>query len=206
MIERPECALECLLFVAAEPLPEERVAELLHLDPSAVPAVIQELQDALAGRGLQVVRLAGGYQMTTRPEYAEVVQRYREPRLVPLSKQALETLAIAAYRQPITRPEIDAVRGVNSSHAVQTLAERGLITAVGRKEAAGRPLLYATTPYFLTAFGLGDLGELPQLAALRGPARPEQSAMPLTDSTDPTETTPGTPDAAAAEADAAEQE
>jgi len=109
------------------------------------------------------VQLAGGYALATRPEFADYVQRLVEPEPERLSIQALETLAILAYRQPITRPEIDALRGVNSGGVVTSLLEKGLIRIKGRKDAPGRPFLLETTAHFLSAFGLGDLSDLPRV-------------------------------------------
>ena len=160
--------IECLLFVSGEPVPAEQLAEVLSLQAEAVPALIDQLNEKLDGRGLQVTGLAGGYCLTTRSEYAEWVERFLQPDPERLSVQALETLAIIAYRQPLTRPEIDSIRGVNSSGMVGSLIERGLVRIAGRKDAPGRPFLLETTPEFLSAFGLKELGQLPTLEALEG--------------------------------------
>ena len=126
--------------------------------------MVTALGELLAASAVHVVQLAGGYQLATRPRYARYVQRLREPEPERLSPQALETLAIVAYRQPITRPEIDEIRGVNSSGAVNGLLEKGLIEIAGRKDAPGRPFLLTTTAHFLSTFGLNDLSELPELS------------------------------------------
>jgi segregation and condensation protein B len=160
-------ALECLLFVSEEPLSSGRLASLLETDEAEVAALADELSRRLNGSGLQVTRIAGGYKLSTRPEYAPWIERFREPEETRLSKAALETIAIIAYRQPITQPEIEAIRGVDSSGVVATLLEKGLITTAGRKRAPGRPFLYRTTTQFLAAFGLHDLSELPMLDSLR---------------------------------------
>jgi len=168
-------AIECLLFASTEPLTRERLAEVLEVTPEQVDEGLAELRARLEGRGLQVVGLAGGYHLATRPEHATYVHRLLQPPPARLSPQALEALALIAYRQPITRPEVDAVRGVNSQHALASLTEKGLVTTVGRRDAPGRPVLYATTPHFLSSFGLRELGELPSLEQLRqslGPAQP----------------------------------
>jgi len=168
-------AIECLLFASTEPLTRERLAEVLEAAPEQVDEGLAELRTRLEGRGLQVVGLAGGYHLATRPEHATCVHRLLQPPPARLSPQALEALALIAYRQPITRPEVDAVRGVNSQHAMASLMEKGLVTTVGRKDAPGRPVLYATTPHFLSTFGLRELGELPSLERLRqslGPPQP----------------------------------
>jgi segregation and condensation protein B len=167
-------AVECLLFASAETLTRDRLVDVLEAAPEQVGAALEQLKGSLAERGLQVVQLAGGYQLATRPEYAGFVHRLLQPAPARLSAQALETLAIVAYRQPITRPEIDAVRGVNSQHAVASLTEKGLVTTVGRKDAPGRPVLYATTPHFLSTFGLKDLQDLPSLEQLRESLAPMQ--------------------------------
>lgn len=159
-------ALEAVLFAAEGPLDDERLAALLELPVEEVPAVVAALGELLAESAVHVVQLAGGYQLATRPRYARYVQRLREPEPERLSPQALETLAIVAYRQPITRPEIDEIRGVNSSGAVNGLLEKGLIEIAGRKDAPGRPFLLTTTAHFLSTFGLKDLSELPELSPL----------------------------------------
>lgn len=160
-------AIQCLLFASPETLPGVRLCEILEADKDTIEQGVELLREMLTGGGLQVVEIAGGYQLATRPEYAGVVYRLLQPAPARLSAQALEVLAIIAYRQPMTRPEVDGIRGVNSQHAVATLVEKGLVTTVGRKESVGRPLLYGTTPHFLTSFGLRDLRELPNLEALR---------------------------------------
>lgn len=182
-------AIECLLFASPDTLPAERLAEVLESDTGQIHQAVELLRDALGDRGLQIVELAGGYQLATRPEYASLVQKMLQPAPTRLSTQALEVLAIVAYQQPITRPEIDDIRGVNSQHAVATLAEKGIITTVGRKEAPGRPLLYATTPHFLGTFGLRDIGSLPNLEALRAAlaAREPQVLLGVSQTGEPAE-------------------
>jgi segregation and condensation protein B len=160
--------IECLLFVSGEPVPAERLAEVLDLQEDAIPGLIDQLNAQLEGRGLQVTGLAGGYCLTTRLEHADWVERFLQPDPERLSVQALETLAIIAYRQPLTRPEIDSIRGVNSSGMVGSLIERGLVRIAGRKDAPGRPFLLETTPEFLSAFGLKELTQLPSLEAIEG--------------------------------------
>lgn len=157
-------ALEAVLFAAEGPLDDERLAAVLEVPTEEVAAVVAALGELLADSAVHVVQLAGGYQLATRPRYAGYVQRLREPEPERLSPQALETLAIVAYLQPITRPEIDEIRGVNSSGAVNGLLEKGLIEISGRKDAPGRPFLLTTTAHFLSTFGLNDLSELPELS------------------------------------------
>jgi len=167
-------AIECLLLASPEALTRERLADVLEVAPERVDEAVAELSASLESRGLQLVALAGGYHLATRPEFATYVHRLLQPPPARLSSQALETLAIIAYRQPVTRPEVDAVRGVNSQHAVASLMEKGLATTIGRKDAPGRPVLYATTPHFLSTFGLKELAELPSLEQLRQSLGPEQ--------------------------------
>ncbi|HIE53413.1 MAG TPA: SMC-Scp complex subunit ScpB [Armatimonadetes bacterium] len=156
-------AVECLLFATDRPISQERLGQVLGCSPEEIAAALECLRKWLAGHGLQVLEVAGGFRLTTRPEYAEYVERLLAPPPVHLSPASLETLAIIAYRQPITRPEIDALRGVNSQQVLRNLLEHGLIEVRGRKRVPGRPLLYGTTPRFLELFGLRDLSDLPRL-------------------------------------------
>lgn len=157
-------ALECLLFVAPEPVTAGQVGQALSLDEGTATVALEVFRTHYTnGGGLHVVRVAGGYQLRTRPEFSEVVTAFLQPPAQKLSRQALETLAIVAYEQPITQPEIDALRGVNSDGVIKTLLERELISEAGRKDAPGRPILYKTTDRFLKHFGLADLTELPKL-------------------------------------------
>jgi segregation and condensation protein B len=161
----PSAAAEAVLFAAAEPLPIEELARVLRCDVNEARDALDGLNSRMesTGSALQVVAIAGGYQLATRPAYREVVGRLmtREPGR--LSRAALETLAIIAYRQPITQPEIEAVRGVGCGSVLKTLLERSLIAEAGRRPTVGRPILYATTPSFLHYFALADLSELPPL-------------------------------------------
>jgi len=157
-------ALQATIFAADEPCDELRLAQVLEVPLEEIEGLIAELQGRLEGSALQLVRLAGGYHLATRPQYAQYVQRLREPEPEKLSPQAMEVLAIVAYRQPITRPEIDDIRGVNSSGAVNSLLAKGLMTISGRRNAPGRPFLFSTTPHFLSVFGLNELDELPRLS------------------------------------------
>lgn len=172
-------ALECLLFAAKEPVSLGRLSEVLGIEATDLPRLIEQLNARREGTGLQVAQLAGGYCLATRSEYAEHVQRLLEPDPARLSIQALETLAIIAYRQPITRPEIDEVRGVNSSGAVTSLIEKNLARVAGRRDAPGRPFLLETTPHFLSIFGLKDLDDLPDIGQLRRTM--EQQGLLITD-------------------------
>jgi segregation and condensation protein B len=156
-------ALECLLFVSREPVAPARLAEALAVSTDALPALVEELSARLENHGLQVLQLAGGYSLATREAYAEPVRLLLEPKPEQLSRQALETLAIVAYKQPLTRPQIEAIRGVNSAGVIRALLDRRLLATAGRDKAAGRPFLFITTPDFLSLFGLADLGDLPSL-------------------------------------------
>ena len=156
-------ALECLLFVAGRPVALSQLAEALEVEGEAVVELAGLLAEEYAQHGLQVQRVAGGYQLCTRPEYALVVSRLHQPRRVRLSKAALETLAIIAYRQPVTRPEIEAIRGVQVEGVVETLLQCQLVQELGRKPTPGRPMTYGTTEQFLREFGLYSVEELPRL-------------------------------------------
>lgn len=163
-LEELKRATESILLVSGGPVTIDQLVEALGAPPQTVHALMWELQQDYAGRGLQIQAIAGGYQLCTRPELASYVQRFLQlDHREPLSQAALETLAIVAYRQPITRAEIEAVRGVRSDHVIERLLERHLIREVGRKQALGRPILYATTEGFLRYFGLQGLSELPAM-------------------------------------------
>jgi segregation and condensation protein B len=158
--------LEALLFVAEEPLPLSRLQEVLaDEEPAATESSIRELALSLedAGRGLMVQEIAGGFRLTTRPEANPWVSRLQVVKPARLSRAALETLAIIAYKQPITKAEVEAVRGVAVDGVIRTLLERDLIRMLGRKAEAGRPIVYGTSQGFLEHFGLKELGELPSL-------------------------------------------
>ncbi len=160
--------LEAYLFVATEPVSPAEIARILQLEAVAVEEALEDMVNAYSRRinsGLHVVRIAGGYQMATRPALATDIARLLAApgQKSRLSKPALETLAIIAYQQPVTQAEIEAVRGVSADGVLKTLAERRLILETGRKEVAGRPILYGTTPDFLHYFGLHTLEDLPPL-------------------------------------------
>jgi len=158
--------LEALIFASPEPLTPKAMYKLLDNEPKEdVQAALEELkQDYDRPGGLQLVEVAGGFQIVTRPDLHEWVRRlFHERSSQKLSVAALETLAVIAYRQPITALEIGEVRGVNTSGVLNTLLERHLIKIVGRKQIVGRPFLYATTKDFLIRFGLNDLADLPKV-------------------------------------------
>src|SRR5512136_406147 len=165
-IEMPlSVKLEALLFVAAEPVATAQLAEALDVAPSVVERGLNELDASLANRGLRLQRHAGRVQLTTAPELAELIERFLGLEATShLSRAALETLAIIAYQQPVTRPQIDAIRGVNSDSMMKSLLSKGLILESGRADGPGRPILYSTTPEFLQHFGLNSILEMPPLA------------------------------------------
>lgn len=157
-------ALECVLFMATRPLPLEEIARILQVPLDEALMLLNELAVEYERRsGLAIVEVAGGWRMVTRPEFAPYIARLHPPQRIRLSRGSLEVLAIIAYHQPITRPEIEQLRGVDSSAAIQSLLEHGLIQVVGYKETVGRPRLYATTQKFLELFGLRSLEDLPPL-------------------------------------------
>jgi segregation and condensation protein B len=156
--------LEGLLFVAAEPVTPAHLAEALNVNPSAVETALKDLEASLQGRGLRLQRHAGRVQLTTAPNLAEAIERFLGLEATThLSRAALETLAIIAYQQPVTHPQIDAIRGVNSDSMLKSLLSKGLIFESGRTDGPGRPILYSTSPEFLQHFGLNSITELPSL-------------------------------------------
>jgi segregation and condensation protein B len=169
MMDRLQAIVESLLFAAAAPVPLARLVQALDgHDRREVAAAVRRLGETYEreGRGLRVVEVAGGFQIRTVAEHGPWVRRLLGGKPPRLSRPMLETLAIIAYRQPCTRPEIEAIRGVDVDAVVTTLLERRMIRIVGRKEAPGRPILYGTTPEFLEVFGLPDLDALPPLRDL----------------------------------------
>src|SRR5262245_13008148 len=158
--------LEALIFASPEPLTLKQIVKLLDSEPKEdVEAALADLKrDYERPGGLQLVEVAGGYQIVTRSDLHEWVRRlFNERTTQKLTVQALETLAVIAYRQPVTALEIGEIRGVNTSGVLNTLLERHLIKIVGRKQVVGRPFMYATTKEFLIRFGLNDLGDLPKV-------------------------------------------
>ena len=158
--------VEALIFASPEPLTPKQIFKLLEVEPREdVQAALDELKrDYDRPGGLQLVEVAGGYQIVTRPELHDWVRRlFHERTTQRLTVQALETLAVIAYRQPVTALEITEIRGVNASGVLSTLLERHLIKIVGRKQVVGRPFMYATTKEFLIRFGLNDLADLPRV-------------------------------------------
>lgn len=158
--------IESLIFVSEEPLSAKTIADVLKEDRDVVQKNLQELQTEFNGRngGLQLREVAGGWQFATRPEYHEHVRAFLKSRpSAKLSIASLETLAVIAYKQPVTVPEILEIRGVQSPSSIKTLLDKKLIVAKGRKDTVGRPMMYGTSKEFLMQFGLKDLTELPSV-------------------------------------------
>jgi segregation and condensation protein B len=158
--------VEALIFVADEPITTKLLAEVLEEERESVGAAVEELQREYETResGLQIREIAGGWQISTRTELHEEVRRFLKTRpSAKLSLASLETLAVIAYKQPVTVPEILEIRGVQSASAIKTLLDKRLIVAKGRKETVGRPMQYGTSKDFLIQFGLKDLSELPSI-------------------------------------------
>lgn len=162
-----KAVLEAVVYVMNEPMPAAQIAEALGRDKKEVEEALRKLVEESAGlgRGLLIREVAGGYQMATKPEHHEVIRNFVKNLKQPLklSQAALETLAVIAYKQPITLPEILEIRGVQGGGVLKTLIDRKLVTTAGRKQVIGRPMLYKTTKDFLTQFGLKDVNELPSL-------------------------------------------
>jgi segregation and condensation protein B len=177
--------LEAVLFVADEPLSSAVLANLVGTDRRAVDSLLEGLAEEYerTGAGLSLRRVAGGWRLYTHPDAAPIVERFvLSSRHTRLTRAALETMAIVAYKQPVTRHQVAAIRGVDSEGVLRALVERGLLAEVGRDEGPGRPLLYGTTPEFLERLGLDSVSELPPLAPFLGSEddedrdRPEEQA------------------------------
>lgn len=159
-----KASLEAILFVAPVPVNLTQLASALETTEAEVEAGLQELAQDYQERGLRIQWHAGRIQLTTAPEVGESVERFLGLEINShLSQAALEALSIVAYEQPVTRPEVDNIRGVNSDGVMRSLLHKGLIQDVGRAEGPGRPILYATTPEFLQQFGLNSIEEMPEL-------------------------------------------
>ena len=175
--------LEAILFVSPEPVPTARLMSILGIVSKA--EVVQALE-ILAhdldqqGRGIQLVQVAGGYRLVTKQEYGPWLKRMDKAKATQkLSRSALESLAIIAYKQPLVRAEIEEIRGVETSGVLRTLCERKLVRIVGRKDVPGRPIMYGTTKFFLEHFGLQDLSQLPPLREFKELGESEQALLPI---------------------------
>ncbi len=165
-LETASSVIESVLFVADEPLTVERLTELFdgELDKKTIVEIMERISESYDGRPIQLIEVANGYKLCTKPEYGEWIKKFfREERKRTLSQAALETLAIIAYRQPITTPEIEEIRGVDISGVLKNLLEKNLIKIMGRKDVIGRPMVYGTTQRFLEHFGLKSLSDMPSL-------------------------------------------
>jgi segregation and condensation protein B len=169
--------LEAVLFMSRTPLPSRKLSQLAELeDGTQARTIIKELNQHYdeVGRAFHVKQVAGGFQLRTRPQFSDWIGRLEHaPRLVRLSTPALETLTVVAYRQPIIKAEIEAVRGVSSGEMLRQLLEKKLIKIAGRSEKLGRPFLYATSKEFLVHFGLNSLADLPRAKQLSGSGLPQ---------------------------------
>ncbi|HBQ27552.1 MAG TPA: SMC-Scp complex subunit ScpB [Syntrophomonas sp.] len=165
MLDEIKACVEAILFVRSERVGLDELVELLDVPLLDLKVILDDmlLEYNKNSRGIQIVAAEGGYLMCTRPEYASVLARVDKPVRKRLSSSAMETLAIIAYRQPVSRVEIEKIRGVRSDKMINTLLEKGLIEEAGYKDTIGRPLIYKTTIEFLRLFGLTTLKELPQL-------------------------------------------
>ena len=180
---RLQAAIEALLFSSDQPLPVSLLADALETPADEVEAALRRLGEDYTSRaaGIELREIAGGWMLVTAAEHSDWIARLlRGKKKLRLSRAALETMAIIAYKQPVTKAEVEAIRGVDSSAVLATLLERELVTIRGRSKVVGRPLLYGTTPQFLDYFGLRDLSELPrpeELRALVAAREPEQLDM-----------------------------
>jgi segregation and condensation protein B len=173
--EERKAALEAIIYAADEPATIDQLSAALGEEKLAVQSALDELVAgyAVEERGVEIRAVAGGYKMYTKPQHHDVVRRFIKSLRPPLrlSMPALETLAVIAYKQPVTAPEISDIRSVNTSGVISTLLDKKLITTAGRKEVMGRPILYKTSKEFLMRFGLSDLEELPSLKEFEALAR-----------------------------------
>jgi segregation and condensation protein B len=173
--EERKAALEAIIYAADEPATIEQLAKALGDEKLVAQAALDELVGSYGSeeRGIEIRAVAGGYKMYTKPQQHDVVRRFIKSLRPPLrlTMPALETLAVIAYKQPVTSPEISDIRGVNTSGVISTLLDKRLITTAGRKEVIGRPILYKTSKEFLMRFGLSDLEELPSLKEFEALAR-----------------------------------
>ncbi len=170
-----KAAIEAIIYAADEPATAQQIARVLEVEKSAVTAMLDEMIAACATdeRGVEIRKVAGGYRIATKPHHHDAVRRFIKSLQAPLrlTLPALETLAVIAYKQPVTVPEIQDIRGVNAAGVIQTLLDKKLIVTAGRKQVVGRPILYRTSKDFLMRFGLNDVDELPSLKEFEELAR-----------------------------------
>ncbi|MHB2025176.1 MAG: SMC-Scp complex subunit ScpB [Elusimicrobiota bacterium] len=184
-MDRPQAKriVECLLFITEQPLSAAKICQCAGIkDEALIAELVAEIRSEIEARNSAVMlaEVAGGYQMATRPEFAPNVRKLFSDRMtMKLSRAAHETLSIIAYKQPLTRAEIEEIRGVDVIAALETLLEKRLVKVVGRRETVGRPLMYGTTPDFLKRFGLKNLEDLPSLESFAAPADGAQAPAPI---------------------------
>jgi segregation and condensation protein B len=169
--------LESLFFVSDSPIRVETLVEILpESNKEAILAGIRQIQGDCEdpSKGIELTEIAGGYQFRTKSSWAGWVSRLKKVKAIKLSQAALETLAIVAYRQPVIRPAVEEIRGVDSGSVLHTLLEKGLIKVMGRKDLPGRPIVYGTTKAFLELFGLNSLSDLPSIKEIQPPPEPEE--------------------------------
>lgn len=166
-ISQIQAVIEALLFAAGDPLPLNKICEILELDKKTAAGIINKMTDEFqtSSRGIIIREINNGYQLCTKPELFDYVKQLSQPRQKQgLSQAAYEVLSIIAYKQPVTRAQIEQIRGVSSDSAINRLIERNLVTEAGRMDAPGKPILYGTTDEFLRAFGFKNTGDLPLLS------------------------------------------
>jgi segregation and condensation protein B len=176
--------IESLIFASSEPITVKTIGEIVGISEHTVKQIISDLIEEYRQnkRGIQINEVANGFQFCTHPECAPYIEKLQKvPRSVGLSQAAIETLAIVAYKQPITKAEVEALRGVSVESAVTTLVDKGLIEEAGRKDSPGRPIMYRTTKQFLKYFGLNDLDELPKIPEWIGKNAAPNSETELTE-------------------------
>jgi segregation and condensation protein B len=167
-MEDKKLVLEALLFATNQPIKEEKITEILEISSEDIKSLVLKLNEEYkSNHSFEIKEIAGGYQIfTTAPYYEWIKKLYQEKKKLKLTRSSLETLAIIAYQQPITKPEIDTIRGVDSGYIINSLLDKGLIDIAGRKKTPGRPLVFATTEEFLKHFGLKSIVDLPSLEEL----------------------------------------
>lgn len=166
-LENMEAALEAVLFTMGESVPVSKLATAIEQDSATTRKILHNMMDKYnaSDRGIKIIELDDSFQMCTKQEYFEnIIRVATQPRRNVLSEVALETLSIVAYKQPVTKLEVEKIRGVNSDHAINKLVEYGLIAELGRLDAPGRPILFGTTEEFLRSFGLKNVDELPRIS------------------------------------------
>lgn len=169
-----------VLFVSDSPATVDEIAQAVGAPTHEIEEALEKLGGRLTHEGpIQIVRIAGGYQLCTKPEYSDVVAKFLKPQAQKLTRSVMEVLAVIAYKQPITGPELEAIRGVQSDYGINQLIERRLVAEVGRRQSPGRPILYGTTQQFLHLFNLEKIEDLPELdlSAIGVNVPPEQPAL-----------------------------